>query len=491
MKSQVLYFALSMLFVGCAWWKKPVVLTDQSLLHTTKPQWFSHSTQYQLQDLHKQPRPHLFFDVGPEWSDRRQEINFYPLALEGEKRAMELDPMSGQRFFSYEACAGKDVWGENDKSVRKWPYTMGYVPRMLDQTGQPQKVIVFGGHHLMSLEEDIYYRVRVIGGVVEQVCPAGRCTSQQSWLSRIVLIAIFPSTPEWDEVHNIDSLLQNVEWDHVRYAMENLGGGNRFGEKLVPATKVSKPFVLDEVMTYLKERRIVFAAKELVGLRSSCAILYEKMWQDVGVMTLLDKSAQTVEDVKVRLRMKEELKRQRKPAYFNERLAAFLKTYSDDFATCSKFHYLGNVNVNPERFWFLSFMQIFIQLHKEGYFFDCDGRSWQLNSNLKYGEKVADLKKDIFSCTTEDLDWAFAYLGVALKNLRVASPHSFRFIDYDNHQWGSHQKLYTWVKEKNRMFSCNQSEYAKLLQDSPIMPSEIKWQKRYHKDKQTDMGIIE
>jgi hypothetical protein len=152
---------------------------------------------------------------------------------------------------------------------------------------------------------------------------------------------------------------------------------------------------------------------------------------------------------------------------------------------------VGNVNENPERFWFLSYMQIYMQLHKDGYFYDCRGKSWLLNTKPSKGERVYDLKKDLFLCSDEEIDQAFSYLGVALKNLRTEAPFSYRFIDYDNHEMGTHQKIYSWVKEKNRAFTCNEIEYKKMLKTLPIMPIEAQWKKRFHKDKRTEMGIIE
>jgi hypothetical protein len=491
MKSHRWGYVLFLFIFGCSFFNEKPNLNDQNLLHDTKPQWFAHSKNYQLLDREYNVRPHLFFDMGPEWSDRHQEINFYPLALEGQTRTLDIDLLSGQRFFHYDACAKNDLWNENQSRVLVWPFTMGYIPRMIDQIGFPQKIVVFGARKIFSLDEDRYYRVKVIGGYVEQVCLYGRCREQNSWLSRMVLIGVNQHYSEWSQIASIEELKKKIDWRESKFAIENLGGGNTLGEKIVPSVKASEPVELNDVMPYLKQRRIAFASKELVGLRSSCSLLYEKFWQDVGVQTLLDKPALTTEEVKNVLAFKQKIKSEGKPATFKERLSTFTKKYMDDFVTCSKFHYVGNVNENPERFWFLSYMQIYMQLHKDGYFYDCRGKTWLLNTKPSKGERIYDLKKDLFLCSDEEIDQAFSYLGVALKNLRTEAPFSYRFIDYDNHELGTHQKIYSWVKEKNRAFTCNEIEYKKMVKTLPIMPIEAKWQKRFHKDKRTEMGIIE
>jgi hypothetical protein len=489
MKSLLLLSIIAIIFLyGCAHKKQHPY---ESLISRAKPQWFNHQKEYSLTDHQGFVRPHLFYDIEPELNQKQSHINFVPLSIEGSKANFDIDMPSGQRFFTYNSCMAKDLWRTSKRSFSTLPYTIGFVPRILDQLGLPQKVIVFGGKDIMDVKDDVFYRVKILGGVVEQLCLAGKCTGTKSWLSRLDLIAVYEGDPDFENIRNLDDLFKMKSWDDVKVALENMGGGNDIGGKVVPSVKMGRPLPRQDVIDYLMARNINFTNKELMGLRHSCGKLYDLFWKDVGTYKIFDRPHYTAEDVKEELRQKAELKAKNLPAEFNRRLHRFFNKYVDEFYTCSKFHYLGNVNENPDRFWFLSFMNVYVRLHKKGYFYDCRSKSWQMNVSRERKDDVSNLKEDINHCSNKEIDLAFEYLELSLKAMRNYAPESFRFIDYDNHELGTHQKMYSWVEEKKRGMSCSSERDVALRNQLPIVPTEVKWLKRSHLDKKSELGIID
>ena len=69
------------------------------------------------------------------------------------------------------------------------------------------------------------------------------------------------------------------------------------------------------------------------------------------------------------------------------------------------------------------------------------------------------------------------YLPNFLSGLRGQEEY-FRFIDYDNHVYGSHSKIYSWVKVKNLKLQCSSNPNEKIMSEMRLFPEDIKWKPR-------------
>ncbi len=100
-------------------------------------------------------------------------------------------------------------------------------------------------------------------------------------------------------------------------------------------------------------------------------------------------------------------------------------------------------------------------------------------------------KKDVFVkaviLTPEDSDHSY--------DLDVASgqryySHSYKFVDYDNHSFGTHQKIYSWVKVKSRRFNCTEDPNPKIAKGIKVFPDDVSWKTRHFTDIVNEKKII-
>ena len=185
-----------------------------------------------------------------------------------------------------------------------------------------------------------------------------------------------------------------------------------------------------------------------------------------------------------------ELKKKRKPIGFSARLRAFTEKYYSEYTTCQKFVYAGNVNQNRDEFWFLSYMGMFFRLHKDGYYFKCSIQSWSKNNLNNMGKPTYDIKTGLNDCKDKDFDRAMDYLPNFLTGLKTNEPTFYKFVDYDTHTFGTHQKLYSWVKVKSKKYDCNGDPNPEIKKELKVFPDEVSWKTRYIKDIADELKII-
>jgi hypothetical protein len=158
--------------------------------------------------------------------------------------------------------------------------------------------------------------------------------------------------------------------------------------------------------------------------------------------------------------------------------------------TCNRFVYAGNINKDEEKFWFLNFVGFYLRLHKDGYYFDCSSDSWQHDVFSNLGKSSYDIKNRIQQCTDKDIDTAMNYLSVYLQRMKSDSEHYYRFVDYDNHVFGTHSKLYSWVHIPLKKFSCTDDSNAKITKEISVFPEDVKWKNRAVTDIENEMKIF-
>jgi hypothetical protein len=474
---------LSMAFVlpGCGFFGQGKDASIE-LLSMITPEWFAGNPEHALHEPGGGPSPHLFFDVNPEIGEKKNTVNVVVLTPENSPHAYELDMVSGQRFYQHSYCSQPDVWNKRPGNFERPPYSIAILPKALDQLGGPQRVLLFGNHRKFSSHLNSYFhRVRLVGGFLEQICPDVACRNKDNWVSRLIFLAVDAEDSSLDGIKNLDNFLLAYKWHDIQASFENIEGRNPGPEKVSPLNKSGKLISFEDAYGYFKRNSIIFEPKELNKITSGCHKLYNKLWTDVGEWKPEDRPAITEQELKEKVRTIKALRARKLPAGFHARLVQFTKDYLDDIHTCSKFVYPGNINQHPEKFWFLSYMNIFFRLHKEGYFYSCQHKTWQKNIITKDGEPLYNLSKDLERCSAKDIDEAMSYLPHLLKGMKYEKNY-FRFIDYDTHSMGSHRKMYSWVKSSNNRFDCEPDPNTPIKQEMKVVPEEVEWVPRFIKD---------
>ena len=461
------------------------------LLAPMKNEWFSQNPEHAIYDQQGKPQPHHFFDVNPELSKNEVNVNAVIVTPQNSEHSYQLDLVSGQRFYSHSYCSQSDIWGKYSGSITRPTFTIGVIPRLLDQIGEPQKVIIFGGTQKYAKLANFHeFRIRLVGAVIEQSCLEGNCLGKNNWISRMVFVAVDAEDKKFEKITDEVILQEQVDWPQTKAVLENLDGRNGNGGSSFPSIRIGKLIKFTEAMEYYKKRSIYISNKESQNIRQGCHALYEKLWNDVGVEKSEDKAVHTAKELNAKLVLIEALKKNRKPVGFTERLRSFAAKFYPEITTCEKFIYAGNINVNPEKFWFLSYVGLFFRLHKEGYFYDCRTSSWQKNTLNNQGQPIYDIKIGMASCTDSHIDKAMEYLPNFLSGLKNTESTFYKFIDYDNHVFGTHQKIYSWVKVKSKHYDCLADPNPEIKKEIKVFPDDVSWKARYTKDIADELKII-
>ncbi len=488
MKSLSLILAVFLL--SCATEKSRDYEADE-LLTIYEPKWFKKNKKHTILDQTGNLQPNLFFDVSPEFTEKEQLANVIVTTMENSWLAYNVDVVSGQRYYSHSYCNQPDVWKKKSGTYGRPYFSVAYMPRVLDQLGEPQKVIIFGGAERLRASLDHHYvRVRVIGGYIEENCLEVNCLGKDNWSSRLVFVAVDPQDPNYSNIKDTNSFRGLQSWEKLQPTLQNMDGRNYSIEKSYPAIRVKRLLTYRETLQFFRNRSAFMSDKEIKKIQSGCHSLYDKLWADVGIDRLEDRPARTQEELKAKLAKREELAKEKSPVGKMERFRIFIKKYFTEAATCEKFVYHGNINLDPEHFWFHSYVGMYLRLHKEGYYFDCNRKAWAENIYNINGDAVHSIQNEIDQCTDKDLDQAMEYMPNLLKSLRGVMGRYYRFIDYDNHEFGTHRKTYSWVKMNSRKYDCLPDPNAKIREMLNIFPEEVSWKRWDIVDVEKDSKII-
>lgn len=451
--------------------------------------WFSVNKNHSLQDVKEEPKVHLLFDSEGGLQSDSKLVNVMVETYAHSPHAYIIDQLTGQRYFGHSFCKQDDIW-KTSETVYRPSFSVALIPKALDQLGLNQKVIVFSKRKEFIKEDRSFPKqVRLVGSYIEQLCPSGNCLGKNNWLSRLVFLAVDQQDEFYQDVTDLAGLQKKVNWEKVKAEIQNLAGQNHAGDKLYPAVKVASLVEINEALDYFKKRSIILDNQYLSKIQRGCFILYDRLWEEVGKMRPEDMPANTQKELNKKLKDIEKLKEQKKPYNFAQRLAKFTEKFSGEITTCNRFVYHGNINQNPEKFWFLSYMDIYYRLHRDGHYFDCLTKQWTRNILNINGKRVHDLKKDIHLCSNKDIDTAMSYLPNYLKGL-AGEPYYYRFIDYDNRGFGTHEKMYSWVGVQNLKMACSKDVNEKIKKKTKIFPDEVHWKEREANDISKEIKII-
>lgn len=466
------------------------VAPTSELLQTFNNNWFKVNPEHALIERSGEVSPHLYFDTSPEFSTRDRTVNVVVAVPENSQHAYSIDLNSGQRHYTHTYCKQKDIWNQFSGTVNRPSFSIAYVPRVLDQLGEPQKVIVWSKNKdYSSTVATNYHKVKIIGAYVEQLCPEGNCLGKGNWLSRMVFVGVDADDKSLLNISSIDEFRKTFDWETAKAQLQNIQGRNFIGDQTYPYIRVSKLIEYEDAFDYFKKRSIFLTDKELTRIQKSCHALYDRLWDDVGKMRPEDMPAKTVKELNAKIKLQNKLKGKRLPVGFAQRLTKFTQKYFNEISTCEKFIYHGNVNRDREKFWFLSYMGIYYRLHREGYYFDCRSNTWHRNIFDKDGKQIHNLKRDIVACDASDIDRAMDFLPNFLKGLKGEREY-YRFIEYDQHTFGTHQKMYSWVKFRSSRFGCSKDPNIEIKKELSVFPEEVRWKQRNIKDIADKLKII-
>jgi hypothetical protein len=484
-------FILVLLVSSCSFLNLEREKDASELLTPMKAEWFHHNQRHALYDQLGRPQSHHFFDVHPDLGKTDILINSIILTPEGSVHNFELDLASGQRYYNNSFCPQSDIWQEYNGSISEMTFSVGIIPRMLDQIGEPQKVIIFGGKEkFQKLTDTHQHRIKLVGALIEQSCPEGNCLGRDNWLSKMIFVAVDPDDKKFEKVSNIIELQKIVNWVQTKAVLENINGRNGGAGSSYPAVKVGKLINLKDAIEFYRKRSIFLSDEELNKIKHGCHSLYNKLWTEVGKARPEDQEAHSVEELNTKLKAIEALKKQGLPIGIAARFKSFVKKYFSEFSTCQKIVYAGNINEEKEQFWFLSYVGLFLRLHREGYYYDCRRNTWQKNLINSDGNPIYDIKDEIDECDEKDFDSAMGYLPNYLRTLKDSESEFFKFLDYDNHPFGTHQKLYSWVKVKTKSYDCESDPNLSIRKEIKVFPEDMSWKNWNINDIEDKMKII-
>lgn len=476
-----------LLIQSCSWNTKE---KGREILQSPTPRWFSVNEKHSLQDREGKPLPHLFYDVYPEFSRERQTVNVIVTTPQNSKDGYSLDLSSGQRHYSHTYCQQKDVWKEYPKDLYRPPFSVAVIPRTLDQLGGPQKVIVWSGRKGFPFNYQVRYQsVKLVGAYIEQSCLEGNCLGKSNWLSRLVFLGVDNEDSNLNNLSELKGFKEKINWDEAKAYLGNFNGLNSIGDQTYPSTRIGELIEFKDAFAYFSKRSIFFTDEELKKIQKGCHILYDGLWEEVGKEKPEDRQANTIEELKVKMKLLEELKKKKETVGFSNRFKKFTKKFYKEVSTCERFVYHGNINRDREAFWFLSYVGLFFRLHRDGYYFDCKNRIWQKNTLTDSGGRVYNIEKDIGACDDASIDLAMDLMPNFLSTLRGEEAF-YKFLEYDNHEFGTHQKLYSWVNVEANKFDCRPDPNREIIKKIKPFPEDVSWKKRKIKDISESLKII-
>ncbi len=462
---------------------------SDEVMNTFPANWFSVNKNHSLQDSSGTPVSHLFFDTVPEFSPLKRTVNVIIVTPENSPYAYRLDLTTGQRYFDHAYCEQKDIWGAYGSSIERPGFSIAYMPRVLDQSGEPQKVLVWSKRKgFTDIIDTNYHKVRLVGSYSEQICPEGNCIGKSNWISKLVFLAVDDEDESLRAINNIQEFTANFDWASIKATIENMDGRNFIGDSTFPMVKVNPPITIEASLEYFKKGSIFFTEGELKKIQKGCHLLYDRLWNKVGKVLPEDRPITTIEELNAKIKEKEANKNL-PPTGFAARFRKFTKKYYNEISTCEKFVYHGNINGDREIFWFLSHLGLFYRLHREGHYFDCKTKTWRQNSLNEHNQLSYDFQKELNQCKEKEIDLAMSSLPNFLSGLK-GERDFYRFIDYDNRTFGTHKKMYSWIKGKSNKYDCSNDPNVEIKKETRLFPEDVFWKTRHVEHMPEAMKII-
>jgi hypothetical protein len=462
-----------------------------AFVSSIKPRWFETANRFKLVDANKQILPHRFFDANPAIDLNKKTVNAIVTTPKDSLYGYDLDIASGQLYLAKKFCEQPDRYQQYPGKVFRPPFSIGVVPRILDQLNMPQKIIVFGGSDYFTRYHRTHlFDIRLVGAYIEQNCPHGTCVEASQWESRLVLVGVQNGNNAYKDVHDLVALKKIEKWDYVKAFIENGYGCNKVADKYYPGFRMGAEVTATQALAFLERNSTIFTIQRLASMRKSCYKMYDFLWKDLSAVSSTELVANTTDEIRQKA-SKINQAEQKGIQPFYRRFVKNFKQYHEQYKTCSKYILPSNINDSPERHWFFAFYSAFHRMHELGQVFDCNAKRWELNPFIGKNRRAVALKDQLGNCSGKDIDIAFEQAVVELGHLRTKGRKSFRYVDYDSGINGTHAKIYNWVPHDYKSMSCSENEDSEFSLKAKTFPEDIKWTPRGSAGKtKTEIGDI-
>ncbi|EQC46180.1 hypothetical protein [Bacteriovorax sp. Seq25_V] len=423
-----------------------VVLTDTK---DTEAEWFNTDRNFSSVDYEGRTTIHQFFDPPVDFDINKNLVDVVVTTPANSPYHYELDMVSGQKVFNHAYCKESNVWTKEKNAIEYPPYHDAFIPKLLNQSKLPQRVIFFGADKAIAEQNPKHFsnivKVRIISGVVEQYCKTYPCDTFSKWDSNILLIGVSQADPKYAEVRSFKDLVQVIDWPKSKAFLEN-GRGRILGEdNSFPAYKIYGQVLPTNALKFAVEKGHLFSTKELRTLRRSCESIYSE----------LEESRKKMLNLEVDF-----------PTYFLE----FYRTKKDLFYACQEFVKGYEITADLNAHWYYEYLRAFFFLNKDNLVYDCAKREWMRNYRGPEGKLVYNQEKELAYCSSAQLNVAFEKAVTYLSTYRSKGSEFYEYIEYDSGSYGTAEKIYNWVKRTGKVQTCN-----KVVIDRPIFPEDIRW----------------
>lgn len=426
-------------------------------------QWFS--------ELIEREMIHYFFDPSPAVDFSNFELSYVIKIPQGARHSYQLDLASGQLVRNFDYCPQDDV-RKRPSTIDRPMMNIGIVPRLIDQSGQAQSIIVFGDHQKMEsfrADRPAVHRARVIGGIIEQYCDKSDCVGPDEWVSRQVLVAVVPYDRRYRNVRSIEELKEKVEWFDVIAFLENRKGRSGQGAHARAAYYVHGSIAAAQAMQMAFEKGHYFRFAQMQNLKSSCSTLYEFMAERLREIKFQAAPSGNGEALSSD---DPQLAQWLASPYFYQFFKALAIEYGSSFRTCMRYTLAVDWRKDSELHWQFAYIQAFFALERLGLFYHCRQRRWLENISYSDGQMRYDRDAILRECSPTELDDAFERAVEKLARLdSIERPH-FRYVRYDMGSGGSNQEVFSWVKHTGKSFVCRRSKSRPMVSD---FPQELRW----------------
>lgn len=234
---------------------------EDRITSNVTPKWFAKTPErFVLKGTDADVASHMFFDVSPGLNLNSETVNFVIETPANSKGQYLVDLKSGQHYFNQMYCSEKDHSTKSSLKVKSPPFHIGFVPRVYDQMGTPQKIFVFDEDAAPRFQER-FYTAKVIGGFVYSECVSSTCQRASDWNSRLALIGVNNQSKKFSKIASIDQLKKEVDWLGVEAFLRNGFGSSVSGDKFYPSYKIGAMLSSKNVLDYFKQNSLFLISR--------------------------------------------------------------------------------------------------------------------------------------------------------------------------------------------------------------------------------------
>ena len=446
------------LLSGCG--SQPVLETKNDD-RVIKASWLKLPLRFAHQDMDDQHLTHPFFDVDPAIAalpDGVLKTRFFVTTAEGSGFQYNLDLYSGRLYREREFCPQEDIWEFYRGKVERPNFTQGIVPRVFDETNSPQRVIILSDKNSVQpfkYHPTHYDDARIIGSIILEACESFPCDRADKWRQTQILVGVSAADSTREGITTFTKLKNSTDWSYVKAMLTNMYGTFSVGGKDYPAYRISRELNPKDTKSYFDKKATLVNMKKMEEWRIGCMKLYDELWT----------SAEKIRGQK------------------NGQADSFLKLFkefyaknSDQFYGCQKLVRPANINEDYRRLWFMTFIQAFTNLEKNGFFYSCHDGAWAYNPKVDDTKFFNNQNNELARCRAKDFEKSFDQAINGLGLMKSQTNKMYRFVEYDNGRGGSHQKIYGWISGKTTNYTCVGAKRGSTLPPAEIFPQDVTWE---------------